>query len=205
MFRIKGVTLNMTHKQTKGQTSKQRKGQTEILVSDSKYGYMKNLPKSYMKYVIDMNTIFFYSGWTGSVKSGWRNNLVQAVTQNSLLNQRPVPPKLKQHGNLIRVEGTGRKLGLTNLKPWTDHVIWGPMRGLASYCMGRGHIYKHIYMFIYMFYIYSDIATYWKNQPRGRCRRCGCICCRSLPAWPVPCLASWPPWLGLFRLDRISR
>ena len=28
--------------------------------------------------------------------------------------------------------------GLTNQRPQSDHVIWGPMRGLEKICMGRG-------------------------------------------------------------------
>jgi hypothetical protein len=34
---------------------------------------------------------------------------------------------------------------LTNERPGTDHVIGGPMRGLAINYMGRGHINPNIY------------------------------------------------------------
>ena len=48
--------------------------------------------------------------------------------------------------------------GLTNEKCWTDHVIWGPIKGVKKNCMGRGQIYIHIYM---------DIASTRQNQPSG--------------------------------------
>ena len=46
--------------------------------------------------------------------------------------------------------GGGRS---TNERPGSDHVIWGPMRGLTKIYMKRGH--------------QTDIATLWKNRPRG--------------------------------------
>ena len=38
----------------------------------------------------------------------------------------------------------GEEGGLTNERPWTDHVIRGPMRGLKKNCNGRGQTNKSI-------------------------------------------------------------
>ena len=50
----------------------------------------------------------------------------------------------------------GRKGGLTNDRPQTDHVIWGPIRGQNKNYMGRVHTYIH-----------TDIATTRPNRPSG--------------------------------------
>ena len=47
--------------------------------------------------------------------------------------------------------------GPTNERPGSDHVTYGPMRGLKKVDMKRGHID-----------IYMDIATTRKNWPKGR-------------------------------------
>ena len=47
---------------------------------------------------------------------------------------------------------------LTNKRPGYDHVTWGPMRGLKKVtCKGDKQIDRR-----------TDIATLWKNQPKGR-------------------------------------
>ena len=50
----------------------------------------------------------------------------------------PLPPPPKGGGE----RGGG---GLTNERPQTDHMIWGPIRGLTKNYMGTRHIHIYIY------------------------------------------------------------
>ena len=59
--------------------------------------------------------------------------------------------------------GYGRVGGLTNERHPTDHVIWGPMRGLKK-SHGKGTYKIHTYK------IWSDIATTRPNRPSGPIR-----------------------------------
>ena len=64
------------------------------------------------------------------------------------------PPKITRHGPW----GVG---GLTNERPWTDHVITGPMRGLEKNRMGRGQTHKQHTN------TQTDLVTTRPTQPRG--------------------------------------
>ena len=47
--------------------------------------------------------------------------------------------------------------GLTNERPGSDHVIWGPMRGLEKNCTRwRKQTHRH-----------TDMATLWPTRPSG--------------------------------------